>query len=474
MNLLTIYEDCFKFTDLNLVSSSGERVSCHKIILASRSEFVCNALKNGTKANNLTTEVITNHSTKDLKIFIEYLYTNKITKENETFGVIMMAKKYLDKKSSLEVGLKNIYKVGGLPLTDLNLISSNGDSISCHKVILGSRCKFFLNMFMNITENSTNDQIVFNNEETKDLQAFIEYVYTDQIAVENITISLLEFANKYLLDDFKFKCFNSAIAAINEQNVKNILSIIGLIDIKSSNETWKSIRMKNNDVINTLGILVNIIDMDNAELCLDVFDAFQLRSLLTGEESWKFASYLNLNVDNCVEKFLVGYYHDLEMLKVNALYYIQSYWNHIKIWKSIQKAKENYFEAMNVIELFISTYGKHEHVQIPYKVRLKRVGRSFGLNIFVNLECKHIFVTEVTKGSVADCHGGIKPRHCVLSINGKSLKSIMTEDPEDREHARHILRRMTTEMSESEFLYLELSVARHKFKYDFSVGPFKL
>ena len=24
MNLLTIYEDCFKFTDLNLVSSSGE------------------------------------------------------------------------------------------------------------------------------------------------------------------------------------------------------------------------------------------------------------------------------------------------------------------------------------------------------------------------------------------------------------------------------------------------------------------
>ena len=74
------------------------------------------------------------------------------------------------------------------------------------------------------------------------------------------------------------------------------MSIIGLIDIKSSKETWNPIRMKNSDVIKTLGILVNIINMDNAEFCLDVFDAFQLRSLLTGEESWKFASYLNFNV----------------------------------------------------------------------------------------------------------------------------------------------------------------------------------
>ena len=90
---------------------------------------------------------------------------------------------------------------------------------------------------MSSTENASNDQIVFNTEETKDLQAFIEYVYTDQIAVENITISLLEFANKYLLDDFKFKCFNSAFAAINLHNAKDILSIIGLIDIKSSKQT---------------------------------------------------------------------------------------------------------------------------------------------------------------------------------------------------------------------------------------------
>ena len=327
MNLLTIYEDCFKFTDLNLVSSSGERVSCHKIILASRSEFVCNALKNGTKANNLTTEVITNHTTKDLKTFIEYLYTNKITKENETSGVIMMTKKYLDKNSSLVIGLKNMFKAG-LPFTDLNLISSNGDSISCHKVILGSRCKFFLNMLMSSTENASNDQIVFNTEETKDLQAFIEYVYTDQIAVENITISLLEFTHKYLLDGFKFNCFNSAIAAINQQNAKNILSLIELIDIKilikASQESWNPVRMKSNDVMKNLGVLVNIIDMENAECCLDVFDAFQLTCLLTGEESWK-TSYLNFNAENCIEKFLVGYYHDLAVLKINALYYIQKH-----------------------------------------------------------------------------------------------------------------------------------------------------
>ena len=323
MNLLTIYEDCFKFTDLNLVSLSGERVSCHKIILASRSEFVCNALK-----NNDTMEVITNHTTEDLKTFIEYLYTNKITKENETIGLISMTTKYLDKKSSLEIGLKNMHKVGGLPFTDLNLISSNGDSISCHKVILGARCKFFLNMFMGSTEDASNDQIVFYTEESKDLQAFIEYVYTDQIAVENITISLLEFTHKYLLDGFKFNCFNSAIAAINQQNAKNILSLIELIDIKilikASQESWNPVRMKSNDVMKNLGVLVNIIDMENAECCLDVFDAFQLTCLLTGEESWK-TSYLNFNAENCIEKFLVGYYHDLAVLKINALYYIQKH-----------------------------------------------------------------------------------------------------------------------------------------------------
>ena len=53
--------------------------------------------------------------------------------------------------------------------TDFNLVSSSGVKIACHKVVLALRCDFFLEMFKNVSEYSTNEPLVLSSANTKDL-----------------------------------------------------------------------------------------------------------------------------------------------------------------------------------------------------------------------------------------------------------------------------------------------------------------
>ena len=81
---------------------------------------------------------------------------------------------------ALQKTLLEFYSEGN-KFTDFILESSNGDQIPCHKVILALRCEFFNEMFKTVDETSTNDPFAMKDANTKDLQAFVDYIYTDQV-----------------------------------------------------------------------------------------------------------------------------------------------------------------------------------------------------------------------------------------------------------------------------------------------------
>ena len=85
-----------------------------------------------------------------------------------------------ERKITLQPGLQEIYSEC-YKFTDFQLVSSSGDKIPCHRIILAARCRFFFDMFKNISENCTNEPLKVESANTKDLQAFIDYIYTDKV-----------------------------------------------------------------------------------------------------------------------------------------------------------------------------------------------------------------------------------------------------------------------------------------------------
>ena len=85
-----------------------------------------------------------------------------------------------ERKNTLQPGLQEIYSEC-YKFTDFQLVSSSGDKIPCHRIILAARCRFFFDMFKNVSENCTNEPLKVESANTKDLQAFVDYIYTDKV-----------------------------------------------------------------------------------------------------------------------------------------------------------------------------------------------------------------------------------------------------------------------------------------------------
>ena len=88
------------------------------------------------------------------------------------------------RKNTLQPGLQEIYS-DCYKFTDFQLVSSSGDKIPCHRIILAARCRFFFEMFKNVSENSTNEPLKVQSANTKDLQAFVDYIYTNKVTEWN-------------------------------------------------------------------------------------------------------------------------------------------------------------------------------------------------------------------------------------------------------------------------------------------------
>ena len=79
------------------------------------------------------------------------------------------------RKNTLQPGLQEIYSEC-YKFTDFQLVSSSGDKIPCHRIILAARCRFFFDMFKNVSENCTNEPLKVKSANTKDLQAFLFHI----------------------------------------------------------------------------------------------------------------------------------------------------------------------------------------------------------------------------------------------------------------------------------------------------------
>ena len=84
------------------------------------------------------------------------------------------------RKNTLQPGLHEVYS-DCYKFTDFQLVSSSGYKIPCHRIILAARCRFFFEMFKNVSENSTNEPLKVQSANTKDLQAFVDYIYTNKV-----------------------------------------------------------------------------------------------------------------------------------------------------------------------------------------------------------------------------------------------------------------------------------------------------
>ena len=223
-------------------------------------------------------------------------------------------------------GLKKFYSRNN-KFTDFTLVSMSGDEIQCHKIILASRSDFFLDMFDHIVEDSTNKHLVIEDASTKDLKAMVDFMYTEHVTKENGTISLWTLADKFLVEDLKLKC---------------------------------------------LEFIIDTINLKNANEIINIFDASRSRKLLTGEKSWSFSIHFKLNIENCIEKFLIGHFHDLAVLKINALHFIKDNWNEIQNSYRFYCLKKVFPEVIDIIEQFIGINDLEDPVTIPFKITLPK------------------------------------------------------------------------------------------------------
>ena len=283
---------------------------------------------------------------------------------------------------ALQKGLQKFYSRYN-KFTDFTLVSSNGDEIQCHKIILASRSEFFLDMFEHVDENSSDKQLVIEDASIKDLQVMVDFMYTNQVTKENGTIALLTLADKFLIEDLKLKC---------------------------------------------LEFIIDTIDLKNADDIVNAFDVSHSKHLLTGEMSWGFSTCIKFSIENVIEKFLIGHFQDLAVLKINALYFIQDNCNEIQRSDEFLQMKKVYPEAIGIIEKFTGPNFWENPVTIPFKITLKRQADRFGFGMHFRRGWKYPVINDFIENSPLPNHGGVKKGNLVLRIGNKSLQYLEYEE----------------------------------------------
>ena len=174
-----------------------------------------------------------------------------------------------------------------------------------------------------------------------------------------------------------------------------------------------------------LEVLINTVSLENDYQIIGAFEESNFKDLLTGEMSWKFASYLKFEIENCLEIFLVGHKHDLAVLKINALYFIKDNWNKIKDSEKFKKMKHDQLDGISVIEDYIGYNDMKNPVIIPYKVTLNRKMNpgKYKFTICPDewKELKFPLIIEIKKNFLADMHGGMAIGNFILKVGNKSM-----------------------------------------------------
>ena len=100
-----------------------------------------------------------------------------------------------------------------MDLTDMTLVSADGQEIPCHRFILAVRSPVFKKLFSGQKASEELREAI--DASTDALKAMMKYLYTDTVDNDDITEDLMNLADKYELAQLKELCIPYLIKKVN-------------------------------------------------------------------------------------------------------------------------------------------------------------------------------------------------------------------------------------------------------------------
>ncbi|KAJ5072769.1 small gtp binding protein rab8 [Anaeramoeba ignava] len=156
------------------------KIPIHKLIIQNRLKINENQIKNELYS------ILSQNSEKEVNILLEWIYFGKVLYSN-----LSILKEWKNKFSNIICEIE--FKRGTTSfLKDLEIlmnseetkdfqIISNKKKIKVHKIILLARSELYRGMFINVTEDKTNQVHEYSNKQLKTIQSLIHFFYTDEL-----------------------------------------------------------------------------------------------------------------------------------------------------------------------------------------------------------------------------------------------------------------------------------------------------
>ncbi|KAJ5072770.1 ras-related protein rabd2a-like [Anaeramoeba ignava] len=155
------------------------KIPIHKLIIQNRLKINENQIKNELYS------ILSQNSEKEVNILLEWIYFGKVLYSN-----LSILKEWKNKLSNIceiefKRGTKSFLKdleilMNSEETKDFQIIS-NKKKIKVHKIILLARSELYRGMFINVTEDKTNQVHEYSNKQLKTIQSLIHFFYTDKL-----------------------------------------------------------------------------------------------------------------------------------------------------------------------------------------------------------------------------------------------------------------------------------------------------
>lgn len=112
-------------------------------------------------------------------------------------------------------------------LLDCQLITSDGEILTCHKAILAARSSIFKAMFTNGSEEAKKSIFKITRFNSKTIQTLLRFAYCFDIANldEIVAHDLIIAADEYNMNELKNICVENLIASLRPENALRSLII---------------------------------------------------------------------------------------------------------------------------------------------------------------------------------------------------------------------------------------------------------
>ncbi|KAJ5076904.1 regulator of chromosome condensation [Anaeramoeba ignava] len=203
-----------EFCDDEIEYKQGKKV-VHSLILQLRIGFEL--------IGNLKT-ILKIHPKEDVDSILQWIYWGKL--ENKSLQILKklgLEEKVIESKSFCSGLKRDLQKLFTQDQTKDFSIIAEGKPIKTHKIIIAARSQLFRGMFLHVKDDS-NQVHDYSNRKFETIQAFIHYLYFDELendlpfeVIEEMNNNISEYFQIYSLD-----YFNKKLSKIRKNKMKNL------------------------------------------------------------------------------------------------------------------------------------------------------------------------------------------------------------------------------------------------------------